>query len=130
MDNKKKYMSAFKTQFYEFLSDLEIMVPNNVDIKVFINFANTILKMNPKLLIVVWWWYIYKMYYDKIDGGDIEFFFNKDYTYDCRNLADSKFVVDSIDRIKEPIKLANPEEKKICIQYIQNLSTLSNLYHI
>ena len=36
MDDKKKYMSAFKTQFYEFLSDLEIMVPENVDIKVFI----------------------------------------------------------------------------------------------
>lgn len=129
MEDKKKYMSAFKAQFYEFLSDLEIMVSDQVDIKVFINFANSILKMNPKLLIVVWYWYVYKMYYDKIEGGDIDFFFNKDYSYDCRNLADSKFVVDSIDRIKEPIKKANAEDKEICIKYIQNLSVLSNLYH-
>ena len=128
MEDNKQYMSAFKAQFDEFLADLEIMVSDQLDIKVFINFANSILKMNPKLLIVVWYWYVYKMYYDKIEGGDIDFFFNKDYSYDCRNLADSKFVVDSIDRIKEPIKKANAEDKEIGIKYIKNLSVLSNLY--
>ena len=129
MDNKKKYLSAFKSQFYEFLTDLEIMVPNNVDIKTFVNFANTILKMNPKILIVVWWWYIYKTYYDKIEGGDIDYFFNKDYSYDCRNLADSQYVVDSIDKMKEAVKDSHEQDKIICIKYIQNLSVLSNLYH-
>ena len=129
MDDKKKYLSAFKSQFYEFLSDLEIMVPNNVDIKTFVNFANTILKMNPKLLIVVWWWYIYKMYYDKIESGDVDYFFNKDYSYDCRNLQDSQYVIDSIDKMKNSVKDADKEDKEVCIKYIQNLSVLSNLYH-
>jgi len=129
MDDKKKYLSAFKSQFYEFLSDLEIMVPNNVDIKTFVNFANTILKMNPKLLIVVWWWYIYKMYYDKIESGDVDYFFNKDYSYDCRNLQDSQYVIDSIDKMKNSVKDAAKEDKEVCIKYIQNLSVLSNLYH-
>ena len=59
------------------------------------------LKMaNPSLLIKVWLSYIYSPYAAEIDQGDIQFFFNKDYSKDLNKVANSGEVLRVIDTLR------------------------------
>ena len=61
--------------------------------------------------------------------GNIEFFINKNYTDDLKDIENSSTILTKIDTLREPIKQLSSENMKKTIQYIQNLSKLCNLYY-
>ena len=125
---KKQYLSAFNNQFTEFLEQVLEIFPGHVEITTFKNTIGTLKKANPGLLIRIWYDHICKNYMDEIEKGNIAYFLEKDYAQDIQHVADTKGVVDAINKIRNPINEMGEQNQQTSMQYILNLSRLSKLY--
>ena len=77
---------------------------------------------NPKM-------YIYIKYADKIEEENIDYFLDKDYTEDVAKMENSgSSVIESINKLKGPLKELDEENTAKCLQYLKNLNNLSNMY--
>jgi hypothetical protein len=129
MSQKLTILTAFNDHFIEFVSDIISVFPDDIDIISAKNSFLLIRKANPKMIIKIWHKYVVEKYESEIDTGDIGFFINKDYTADLSNAENSDKIMESIDRLRNPVKLMNDAEQKITMQYIQNLKKLSVIYN-
>jgi hypothetical protein len=118
-------VTVFNEHFAEFVSDIQSVFPDDLDILTAKNSLLAIRKANPKLLVRIWVKYVYHPYKDQIDNGDINFFLTKDYATDLTRTDNSEKIMESIDRLRNPIKNMNPENQAKTMKYIQNLSKLS-----
>jgi len=118
-------VSVFNDHFAEFVSDVQSVFPDDPDILSAKNALLAIRKANPKLLVKIWFNYVYTPYKGQIDNGDINFFLSKDYGSDLSINDNSEKIMESIDRLRNPVKNMNPENQAKTMKYIQNLSKLS-----
>jgi hypothetical protein len=121
-------LTAFNDHFMEFVNDIQQVFPDDPDILSTKNAFVTIRKINPKLFIRVWSEYVVGKYRSEIEAGNIDYFINKDYTDDVIDSPNSKKIIMGIDRLRNPVKEMNEENKKKSMQYIQNLTKLCTLY--
>ena len=128
MSNSSTILTAFNDHFMEFVSDIERVFPDDHDIVASKNAFSTIRKINPKLIIRVWSEYVVGKYRSEIDAGNIDYFINKDYTQDVMDSPNSKKIIMGIDRLRNPVKEMNEENKKKSMGYIQNLTKLCSIY--
>jgi len=122
------YLTVFNDHFGEFLQDIQNVFPQNPDILAAKNSLTLLRKANPKMIIRVWKKYIVSQYKPQIEKGDIEFFINKDYSQDLKRAGESEKIMESIDRLREPVRLMSVEDQQKCMKYIQNLTTLADMY--
>ena len=122
------YLSVFNKHFVDFLSDIEMVFPEDVDIKTAKNSVLLLQKANPSLLIKLWKKHVMEKYQSQIDAGDIKFFIEKDYNYDLSKTGNSSQINEIIDRLREPVSQMGEENKEKSIKYIQNLSKIANIY--
>ena len=122
-------LKAFNSQFEEFLEDIEVLFPENKDIRTTKTGLMMIRKANPKKMVSVWYRYICIKYEDEIEKENLEYFLTKDYSADLKmeDGAASK-VMDAIDKLRAPLRELDPENTKKCIQYLKNLNQLSKIY--
>uniref|UniRef100_A0A6C0E3P1 Uncharacterized protein n=1 Tax=viral metagenome TaxID=1070528 RepID=A0A6C0E3P1_9ZZZZ len=118
-------ISIFNNHFSEFLEDVQNVFPENVDIATAKNSLVAIRKTNPKLLINIWNTRVAIPYAKEIDEGNIDFFILKDYSQDLMKADNSDKIMESIDRLREPVKSMSKENQAKTMKYIQNLSKLS-----
>ena len=123
-------LSAFNDHFIEFVSDIQQAFPDDVDVLSAKNSFIAIRKMNPKLLIKGWDSFVVGKYKNFIEKGDIRFFMEKDYSDDLENNANSKKIMDAINRLRAPVKMMSEEEQKKVVVYIQNLTKLSEMHKL
>jgi hypothetical protein len=128
MSNSSTILTAFNDHFMEFVSDIQRVFPDDHDILSSKNAFSTVRKINPKLFIRVWSEYVVGKYKDEIEAGNIDYFINKDYTQDVMDSPNSKKIIMGIDRLRNPVKEMDDENKKKSMQYIQNLTKLCSLY--
>ena len=128
MTDKSTVLKTFNTQFFAFLQDIITIFPENKDIASAKKSFEMIKMANPSLLIKVWLSYIYSPYASEIDKGDIQFFFDKDYSKDLNQVANSGEVLRVIDTLREPVRQMSPTNKEHTAKYLQILSKLSNVY--
>jgi len=128
MSNKTSILRAFNTHFFEFVDDIIRIFPENVDIQASKKSFDLIKHANPTAIIKSWFKYVYTQYKIVIDNGDIRFFFEKNYKDDLSILANANEIMNIIDTLREPIKLMSITNQATTMQYIQNLSKLSELY--
>ena len=128
MADKKTILRTFNTHLFEFLDDIIRIFPDNLDIQTAKTSFYAIKQANPTIIIKTWFQYIYMPYKDTIDSGNIEFFFNKDYSEDLAYVANSKEVLKIVDTLKDPVSNMTEQQKKFTMEYLQNLSKLSLLY--
>lgn len=121
------YISLFNNHFVEFLTDVEKVFPEDVDIKTAKTSVMFLQKNNPSLLIKVWKKHVMEKYQDEIENGNIQFFIEKDYNKDIEKTNNSEHINEIIERLREPISSMSTENKNKTIKYIQNLSKLANL---
>jgi hypothetical protein len=121
-------LTAFNDHFTEFVNDIHNVFPQDNDLLLAKNAFFTIRKANPKLIIKIWKSYIVDKYEKEIQSGNLDFFINKDYTQDLANASNSNKIIESIDRLRNPIKAMKKEDQYKTIKYIQNLTKLSILY--
>ena len=127
--NPSIILNAFNDQLNELLTDIIIVFPDNIDIKTAKNSLELIRKANPKLIIKIWKTYIVDKYGDKFDNNDFSFFIEKDYSEDLTYSGNSNSIMDSINRLREPIKMMNISDQEKTMKYFQNLKKLCCLYH-
>jgi hypothetical protein len=122
-------LTTFNDHLMEFIDDIQRVFPNDVDILTTQKSLSAIRKMNPKLVIKIWKKYIADKYMTQIENNDISFFIEKDYFEDLTNMGNSEQIVQSIDRLRDPIKQMSQEEQAKSMKYIYNLSKISILYN-
>jgi hypothetical protein len=120
-------LTAFNDHFIEFVNDVHCVFPDDADILATKNALTTIRKLNPKMIVKIWNSFIVSKYKSEIEAGNIEFFINKDYSQDVSVTSNSDKIMESIDRLRDPIKNMSLENQAKVMKYIQNLSKLSQL---
>ena len=125
---KINFLPVFNKHFLEFLTDIENVFPEDVDIKTAKNSVIFLQKSNPSLLLKLWKSHVMTKYQDEINRGDIDFFIKKDYKSDLVKTSNSDQINAIIDRLRTPISQMSEENKNKTIKYIQNLSKIANLY--
>ena len=120
-------LTAFNDHFTEFVADIQNVFPEDPDILTAKNALLTIRKANPKMIVKIWNAFIVSKYKSEIEAGNIEFFINKDYSHDVSGSTNSDKIMESIDRLREPIKNMSTENQAKVMRYIQNLTKLSQM---
>jgi hypothetical protein len=118
-------LTAFNDHFIEFVTDIQNVFPEDADILTAKNALITIRKANPKMIVKIWNAYIVGKYKPEIESGNIDFFINKDYSQDVSGASNSDKIMESINRLREPIKHMTPESQAKTMKYIQNLTKLA-----
>jgi hypothetical protein len=126
--SKQNILTTFNDHFMEFVSDIQNVFPNDVDILTAKNSILSIRKANPRIIVKIWNTLIVNKYKDNIEAGDLNFFIDKDYHDDVSTSNHSDKIMESIDRLRKPIKLMSLEEQTKTMKYIQNLTKLSLMY--
>jgi hypothetical protein len=120
-------LTAFNDHFLEFLNDIQSVFPEDVDVLTAKNALTAIRKANPKMIVKIWRVFIAEKYRDQILAGDIAFFIDKDYGSDVSTAQNSDKIMESINRLREPIRNMGPDNQAKVMKYIQNLTKLSEL---
>jgi len=118
-------LSVFNDHFAEFVNDIHSVFPDDTDILTAKNALLAIRKANPKLIVRIWIKYVVTPYHDKINGGDINFFITKDYANDLVRNDNADKIMESIDRLRNPVKQMSTENQAKTMKYIQNLTKLA-----
>ena len=126
--SKSNLLQGFNNHFFEFLQAVNDYFEDNKDVKKTIVALQGIKKVNPKLIIKYWKSSIADIYLREIESGKIEFFINKEYGKDVKELGDTNTVLEKIDKLRDPIRDMKQEDQDKCMKYIQNLTKLCNLY--
>jgi len=120
-------LAAFNDHFLEFLNDVQSVFPEDLDILAAKNALIAIRKANPKMIVKIWKAFIADKYKAEIEANDISFFLAKDYYSDVSTASSSDKIMESIDRLREPVKNMGAENQAKVMKYIQNLTKLSEL---
>ena len=118
-------LTVFNDHFSEFVNDIQNVFPDDADILTAKNALIAIRKANPKLLVKIWITYVVTPYKLQIEAGDINFFISKDYSDDLLKNDNADKIMESIDRLRRPVKQMTPENQAKTMKYIQNLTKLA-----
>jgi hypothetical protein len=120
-------VTVFNDHFAEFVNDVHNVFPDDPDILTAKNALLAIRKANPKLLVRIWIKYVYTPYQSQIEAGDINFFITKDYATDLVRNDNADKIMESIDRLRNPVKEMSSENQSKTMKYIQNLCKIAIL---
>ena len=119
-------LSAFNDHFVEFISDIQLVFPDDVDLLTAKNSLLMVRKANPKMIIKIWKTHIVDKYAKQIEEGDLTFFMEKDYSND---ISGNEKIMEGINRMREPIKNMSKDNQDKSMKYIQNLTKLCLIYN-
>ena len=130
MADRPLIIRTFNELFFELLDDVIKILPNSVGLKTARRAFQTFSDLNKAVLIKCWHKFVYLKYKDQIFSGNIEFFFEKDYSTDIVKLSNPDKVLEVIDSIRDPVKEAcsTSVNKAHVTTYMQNLTKLSIAY--
>ena len=110
--NNSMLLQGFNNHFEEFVSDVQTVFPDDLDVNTAANLLGTLRKANPKMIIRIWKAYISDKYGVQIEKGDISFFLGKNYGQDLQDLDSSKRVLDAIEKLRAPINAMSKEKQR------------------
>jgi len=120
-------LTAFNDHFIDFVNDVQTVFPDDADVLATKNALMAIRKANPKMIVKIWNAFIVSKYKAEIEAGNIDFFINKDYSQDISSASNSDKIMESIDRLRTPVKNMGPENQAKVMKYIQNLTKLAQM---
>ena len=118
-------LTAFNDHFVDFVTDIHNVFPDDVDVLTAKNSLLTIRKVNPKMIVKIWNTFIVSKYKKEIEAGELSFFIDKDYSDDVSSAQNSDKIIESINRLRNPVKQMSIENQTKVMKYIQNLTKLS-----
>ena len=127
-ETQKTLKELFATQLLEFMDDIILVFPNNLDIKTGRTFIIGLTKVSKKKLIGIWKSSVVDIYEEAIMNGNKEYFINKDYSQDLGEGVTDK-MMDLIEDVRGLIRNTSEENKDKAIKYLQNLTKICKLYY-
>ena len=127
--NKSDILGAFNNHISEFFNDVSIIFPDNNDIKLALTSLSTVRKMNPRLVISIWKEYIVDKYRSAIEAGNMDFFLDKNYTADVKDLGQAASILQKIDTLREPVREMGEDNLNKTREYMKNLTKICDLYY-
>ena len=91
--NKSTILKTFNSHLMEFINDVIILMPEDLDLKTAATFLEGIKKVNPRLIITTWNNWVVSEYRNKIELGDFSFFEDKDYSRDMEGSSSEKKIL-------------------------------------
>jgi hypothetical protein len=129
MTDKSTILRTFNKHFFDFLEDIQHILPENKEISYAITSFDTIKRANPTIIVKTWYNFVFLPYKDVIDQGDLSYFIEKDYGTDLVNVNKSEDIINMINNIRKPIQNMDEVNKQHSLKYIQNLCKLSEIYN-
>ena len=126
--NKSSLLTVFNNHFIELIEDIVTIFPNDVDLVTMKNYFLLLRKSNPKLIITVFYQHVVLKYQSQIDKGNIDYFIEKDYKEDLSSNEHSGKIINSINRLRDSIRIMDEKNKLNTLKYLQNLCKLSSSY--
>jgi len=126
--DKSLLLSAFNTQFFDFIEDIQHVFSEDTSIKKAKTALIMIKKVNPVLIIKIWYTYVSSQYEAEINNNNINFFIEKDYKKDFVYVNYSDDIISNIDKLREPVRNMSRENQEKSLMYVKNLCILSKLY--
>jgi hypothetical protein len=130
MADKKSTLKGFNTHFFDFFTYIIETISENDEIRFAKTSLEQIHRMNPTLIIKSWFSFIYLPYKDVIESGNIDFIINKDYKKDVSILEHADKIINVINKIRDPIRQMNEQQRERAIDFIKGLSKLSIMYQV
>lgn len=121
-------LKAFNNHLVEFIEDLIVIHPEDLDLKTSHTFIKGIIKVNPRMICNYFYQNIAIKYKKQLEKGDVDFFINKDYDEDLGDEWKTNKIHSTIKKWRELLRNSSIENKKKSLKYFQNLSKLSELY--
>jgi hypothetical protein len=129
MADKNTILKLFNTHLFEFMDELVILFPENMDIKASINIFQLTKTANASLLIKIWFNYVESPYGNILREGNLDYFLDKDYKEDLVNLPNASNALRAIDMLRKPVKETSETNKQHSLNYIVNLCKMSAAYN-
>lgn len=129
MADKNTILKLFNTHLFEFMDELVVLFPDNLDIKASINIFQMTKTANASLLIKIWFNYVETPYGEILKKGDFDYFLNKDYKEDLVHLPNAASALRAIDMLRNPVREASDTNKQHSLNYILNLCKMSAAYN-
>jgi hypothetical protein len=126
--DKSLLLSAFNTNFFDFIEDVQDVFGEDTSIKKAKMALSMIKKVNPTLIIKIWYTYVCSQYETEINNNNIDFFIEKDYKKDFVYVNYSDDIISNIDKLREPVRNMSKENQEKSLMYVKNLCILSKLY--
>lgn len=127
--SKSLLLKAFNKHFFQFLDDIILFFPDNIDLVTSRQHFDTIKSANPTLILKIWHKYIYIPYNDKIEAGDLDFFIEKDYAEDLKNMKNNEKILNVINTsLRDPLRLMNDTNMDKCRQHFQLVTRICARY--
>jgi len=127
--HKSRILKVFIIQLKQFFNEIIKMLPMEDDLKSLNTVIVTFCKYNPLKIMEIWNYYIAIPYLDMIVKGDFNYFENKNYKNDLKDLSEnSEYVLQSYNKMRLSIAKLNKEDKLIAMNNIQILTKLSITY--
>lgn len=127
MASATSFIQAFNNHFFEFLDDILVVFPDDTDLLSAKNAMKLIRKSNPKLIPTIWEQRIASKYRAQIEQGDLSYFIDKNYDDELKGEKNGARIMEAVNRLREPIRQMSPENQTKVLQYIQNLTRLSQV---
>ena len=127
-DQKRFVRKTFNDEFMKFVNEVHSLFPDDKFIKKSRDGLELLKKANPKLVIKIWKEYIVDRYISEIEKGELDFFINKDYNTDVSQASNANTIIESINRLREPVRNMGESNQATAMKYIQQLSKLCQLY--
>lgn len=122
-------LTAFNNHFEELLNDVVRVFPDDMEIATAAKALGKLRKANPRLIILTFKEHVRIPYGSQIAEGNLDFFLEKDYAQDLEGSSQASVILSKIDKIKEPIRNMEPEEKAKVLGYMKNLCQICDLYN-
>ena len=128
MSDKSTVLRTFNNHFIEMIDDFCRIFPENASIVSAKATFETVKKANPTSIIKIWYQYIVLPYGELISQGNLDYFFEKNYTSDIGHLANASEIFKFIETMRGPVKEMSETNREHTLKYMQNLNKLSSVY--
>jgi len=126
--NSSDILIIFNQHFIELIDFIQELFPDDEKIIMAKTKILKLKKVNPKLIIRIWKIHIVNKYKNEIIEGNIDFFINKNYDEDVENLDTDNIIIETIDKMRTPVKMMSRENQNKILNYLRNLCNLSENY--
>ena len=129
--NKQFILKNFKTVFENYLEYIEDNMENlKTDIGYMKQVINLMLRFNKSGVLKIWFNYITVPYGKVILSGNFDFFTEKNYNKDLKDMDQSNisYILNTLEETKKLAKNIDEEKKKKIMEFNQQLTKISIMY--